>query len=106
MTETNQAQDLLATLRAALHQLEYHLELTREGIDQIASHVERLHAGIEALGTLRQREDTSVGIDMLVDAAAALLHAFQDLESGLLDAQADVDTLEAELTDEDTEAEA
>ena len=44
-------------------------------------------------GDLRQREDTAVGIEMLVDAATAFREAFRELEAGLLDAQADVDTL-------------
>ena len=58
MTEQNQARDLVTTLRNALHQLEGALERTREGVDEIASQAERLRAGIEALGELRQREDT------------------------------------------------
>src|SRR5215475_8884326 len=100
MTETNQAQNLLTTLRDALHKLDVTLGRTREGVDEIASQVERLHASDEALCALRQREDTSIGIDMLVDAAADLLEAFRALESGLLDAQAEVDTLEAEMVDD------
>jgi 3-keto-L-gulonate-6-phosphate decarboxylase len=100
MTEPNQAHDLLATLRDALHQLDGTLGLTREGVDAIVSQVERLHANVEALCDLRQREATAVGIDMLVDAAADFLAAFRALESGLPDAQAEVDTLEAELEDD------
>ena len=38
---------------------------------------------------------------MLVDAAAVFREAFRELESGLLDAQADVDTLEAEIADDE-----
>jgi len=101
MTETNQARDLLATLRDALHQLEVTLGRTREGVDAVASEAERLRAGVEALGELRQREDTSVGIEMFVDAAVDLLEAFRELESGILDVQAEVDTLEAEMADDE-----
>ena len=64
MTETNQAQNLLTTLRDALSQLTGALERTREGVDDIADQTERLRAGVAALGELRQREDTSVGIEM------------------------------------------
>ena len=102
MTEMNKTRDLLATLRDALHQLEGTLGRTREGVDAIASQAERIRAGVEALCELRQREDTSVGIEMFVDAAAAFREAFRALESGLLDAQADVDTLEAEIEDEES----
>ena len=101
MTEKNQARDLVATLRDALHQLEGSLERTRDGVDEIASQAERLRAGVEALGELRQREDTSVGIEMFVDAAVDLLEAFRELESGILDVQAEVDTLEAEMADDE-----
>ena len=101
MTETNKTRDLLATLRDALQQLEVNLGRTREGVDAIASQAERLRAGVEALGELRQREDTSVGIEMFVDAAVDLLEAFRELESGILDVQADVDTLEEEMADDD-----
>ena len=106
MTEQNQAWDLLATLRDALHQLEGTLERTRDGVDEIASQAERLRAGVEALGELRQREDTSVGIEMFVDAAVDLLEAFRELESGILDVQAEVDTLEAEMADDEDGREA
>src|SRR2546430_16733036 len=101
MTEQNQARDLLATLRDALHQLEAHIERTREGVDEIASQADRLRAGVEALGELRQREDTSVGIEMFVDAAVDLLEAFRELKSGILDVQAEVDTLAAEMADDE-----
>jgi hypothetical protein len=101
MTETNQARDLVATLRDALHQLEFTLERTREGVDAIANQTERLRAGVAALGALRQREDTAVGIEMFVDAAVDVLEAFRALESGILDVQADVDTLEEEMADDD-----
>jgi hypothetical protein len=47
-----------------------------------------------------QCEDTSVGIEMLVDAAADFLEAFKELESGIRDAQVDVDTLEAAMEDD------
>jgi hypothetical protein len=106
MTETNKTRDQLATLRDTLHKLEVDLELTRDGVDEIASQVAHLREGVEALGDLRQREATAVGIDMLVDAAADFLQAFRALESGLLDAQADVDTLAAEMADDDTGPEA
>ena len=100
MTEQNQARDLVATLRDALRQLEGALGRTRDGVDEITSQTERLRAGVEALGELRQREDTAVGIDMFVDAAVDLLEAFRALESGILDVQAEVDTLEAEMADD------
>jgi hypothetical protein len=101
MTEPNKARDLLATLRDALHQLASTLDHTREGVGDITSHVARLREGVEALCDLRQRENTSVGVDMLVDSAADLLAAFRALDSGILDAQADVDTLEEEMADAD-----
>jgi hypothetical protein len=101
MPETNKTRDLLATLRDALHQLEGALARTRDGVDAIASQTERLRAGVEALGELRQREATSVGIDMFVDAAVDLLEAFRALESGILDVQTEVDTLEAEMADDE-----
>ena len=101
MTDTNKTRDLLATLRDALHQLEGTLERTREGVAEIANQAERLRAGVEALCELRQREATSVGIDMFVDAAVDLLEAFRALESGIVDVQADVDTLEAEMGDDE-----
>jgi hypothetical protein len=43
---------------------------------------------------------------MFVDAAVDLLEAFRALESGLLDVQADVDTLAAELADDEDGREA
>src|SRR5437867_9257259 len=100
MTEPNQARNLLATLRDALHTLEATLGRTREGVDEIASQAERLRDGVAALCELRQREDTSIGIEMFVDAAVDLLEAFRALESGILDVQAEVDTLEAEMADD------
>ena len=100
MTEQNQARNLVATLRDALHQLEGILGLTREGVHEVASQAERLREGVAALCEIRQREDISVGIEMLVDAAVDLLTAFRALEAGLLDAQAEVDTLEAEMGDD------
>ena len=39
-----------------------------------------------ALCDLQQREDTSVGIEMFVDAAVDFLEAFRALEAGILDA--------------------
>ena len=106
MTEQNQARDLLATLRDALQKLESTLKRTREGVDAIASQTERLRAGVEALGALRQRQETAVGIDMFVDAAADFLAAFRALESGILDAQTDVDMLESEMADDEDGREA
>ena len=100
MSEQNHARDLVATLRDALHKLEGTLERTREGVDEIASQTERLRAGVEALSELRQREATSVGIEMFVDAAVDLLEAFRALEAGLLDVQAEVDSLEAAMEDD------
>jgi methyl-accepting chemotaxis protein len=100
MTEQNQVRDLLATLRDALQQLEVTIERTRDGVEAIASQTERLRAGVDALGALRQPEATAVGIDMFVDAAVDLLEAFRELESGLLDVQAEVDTLAAEMADD------
>ena len=102
MTEQNQARDLVATLRDALHQLESTLEHTRDGVDAIASQAERIRDSVAALGDLRQREDTSVGIEMFVDAAVDLLDAFRELESGILDVQAEVDTLAEEIADEES----
>jgi chromosome segregation ATPase len=102
MTEQNQARNLVARLRDALHKLDFSLEHTREDVTDVASQAERLREDVAALGALRQREATSVGIEMLVDAATAFREAFRELEAGLLDAQADVDTLEAAIeADED-----
>jgi len=104
MTEQNQARNLVARLRDALHKLDFALEHTRVDVTEVASQAERLRESIAALGDLRQREDTSVGIEMLVDAATAFREAFRALESGLLDAQADVDTLAAAIEDEEANA--
>ena len=101
MTETNKTRDLLATLRDALHKLAFNLERTREGVDAITSQAERIRDSVAALGDLRQREDTSVGTEMFVDAAVDLLEAFRALEAGILDVQADVDTLEKEMAEDD-----
>ena len=100
MTETNKARDLVATLRDALHQLEGTLGRTREGVGEIASQAERMRDSVAALGELWQREDTSVGIEMFVDAVVDLLEAFRALDAGILDVQAEVDTLEAEMVDD------
>src|SRR2546428_1009707 len=102
MTETHKRRDLVATLRDALHQLEVNIERTREGVDAIASQAERIRDSVAALGDLRQREDTSVGIEMFVDAAVDVLDAFRELESGILDVQAEVDTLAEEIADEES----
>src|SRR4029450_7364336 len=101
MTGTNRIRTLVATLREALQEIESELGLTREGVDAIGQEAVRLREGLAALGALRRREDTAVGIDMVIDAAMALLQAFQDLELVLPDAQADLETLEAEREDED-----
>src|SRR5215510_14213658 len=101
MTEHNQARNLVATLRDALQQLECNLELTRSGVDGVASQAERIRDSVAALCDLWQREDTSVGIEMFVDAAVDLLEAFRALEAGILDVQAEVDALEAEIEEED-----
>ena len=101
MTETNKARDLVATLRDALHQLEGTLGGTREGVDAIASQAERIRDSVAALCELWQREDTSVGIEMFVDTAVDLLEAFRALDSGILDVQAEVDTLEAEMAEDE-----
>ena len=101
MAEQHQVRALLATLRDALHQLEGNLELTRSGVDGVASQAERMRDCVAALCDLWQREDTSVGIEMLVDAAVDFLTAFRALEAGILDAQAEVDTLEAEMVDDE-----
>jgi hypothetical protein len=106
MAEQPQVQALLATLRDALHQLEGHLERTRSGVDGVASQAERMRDSVAALCDLWQREDTSVGIEMLVDAAVDFLTAFRALEAGILDAQAEVDTLEAEMADDEDGQEA
>ena len=106
MAETNNTRDLLATLRDALRELELTLSLARESVDEIASQAERIRDSVAALGELRQREDTSVGIEMFVDAAVDFLEAFQALEAGILDVQAEVNSLEAELTDDENGREA
>ena len=101
MAETNHMRELFATLRVALRELELTLPLARESVDEIASHAERIRDSVAALGELRQREDTSVGIEMFVDAAVDLLEACRALEAGILDVQTEVDTLEAELTNDE-----
>jgi hypothetical protein len=100
MSEQNQARDLVATLRDALQKLEASLGRTRDGVDEIANQTERLRAGVETLGELRQCEATAVGIEMFVDAAVDLLEAFRALEAGLPDVQAEVDSLEAAMEDD------
>jgi hypothetical protein len=106
MAETNNTRDLLATLRDALRELELTLLLARESVDEIASQAERIRDSVAALCDLRQREDTSVGIEMFVDAAVDFLEAFRALEAGILDVQAEVNSLEAELTDDEDGREA
>jgi len=101
MTETNRIRTLVATLSDALQEIESELGLMREGVNAIGQEAVRLREGIAALGALRRREDTSVGIDMVIDAAVALLQAFHDLELALPDAQGDVETFEAEREGED-----
>jgi hypothetical protein len=100
MAEQHQVQALLATLRDALHQLACNLELTRSGVDGVASQAERMRDSVAALCDLWQREDTSVGIEMLVDAAVDFLAAFGELESGIRDAQGAVDAREAAMADD------
>jgi hypothetical protein len=101
MTETNKPWDLVATLRDALQKLECTLGRTREGVDEIASQAERIRDSVAALCDLWQREDTSVGIEMFVDAAVDFLVAFRALEAGILDVRAEVDTLAAEIADDE-----
>ena len=101
MTETNRIRTLVAMLRDALQEIESARGLTREGVDAIGQEAVRLREGLAALGALRRQENTAVEIDMVIDAAVALLQAFQDLELALPDAQGDVETLEAEREDED-----
>ena len=104
MAETNNTRDLVATLRDALRELKLTLPLARESVDEIASQAERIRDSVAALCDLRQHEDTSVGIEMFVDTAVDLLEAFRALESGILDVQAEVDTLAAEMAnDEDAQ---
>jgi hypothetical protein len=55
---------------------------------------------MEALSTLRREEAAAVGIEMVIDDATELLQAFNNLASALPDAQADVETLEAEIEDD------
>jgi hypothetical protein len=99
MTETNRTRPLVATLRHALQEMASALESTREGVNEIGNEAARLREGIAALGALRRWEDTAVGIDMVIDAAVDLLQAFHDLDMALPDAQTDVETLEAEMED-------
>ena len=99
MTETNRTQTLVATLRHALQALASALGVTREGVDTIGNEAARLREGMAALGALRRGEDTSVGIDMVIDAAVEVHQAFHTLEMALPDAQTDVETLEAEMED-------
>ena len=101
MAETNHTRELFATLRDALRELELTLPLARESVDAIASHAERIRDSVAALCDLRQREDTSVGIEMFVDAAVDLLEACRALEAGIFDVQAEVNSLEAELMDDE-----
>ena len=100
MTEQPQIRPLVATLRDALHELDAELERMREGIDEIDAQATRLRESIAALGALRQDEIAAVGIDMVIDAVTELLQACNDLEAALPDAQADVETLEAEMEDD------
>jgi len=103
MTEPNQAHALLITLRDVLHKLDGTVGRLRAGVEEIVSQGELLHANVEAFCDLRQRDATPVGIDMVVDAAAEVLAAFRELESGILDAQADMDMLESEITEDDND---
>jgi hypothetical protein len=100
MSEQNQTRTLVITLRDALQVMEAELGRTREGVDEIDTQATRLREAIAALSALRQGEDTSVEIDMVIDATTELLQAFHNLESALPDAQAEVDILEEELEDD------
>jgi DNA repair exonuclease SbcCD ATPase subunit len=100
MTEQHQAQTLMTALRDALQEIEEELGRMRQGIDAIDALATRLREGLAALGALRQDAIAAVGIDMVIDAATELLQACNDLEATLPDAQADVETLEAEMEDE------
>src|SRR2546427_297689 len=82
-------------------QSEFNPQQGRMNVDEIASQAERIRESVAALCDLRQREDSSVGTEMFVDAAVDLLEAFRALEAGILDVQADVDTLEAEMADDE-----
>jgi hypothetical protein len=106
MTEQHQARDLLATLRDALRKLALTLERTQAGVDAIATQAARIRESVEALSALGQPEDTAIEIEMLVDAAVDFLAAFGELESGIRDAQAEVDTLEAAMEDNENGREA
>jgi hypothetical protein len=53
MTEPNQADNLLATLRNAMHELDATLGRTREGVDTIVNQVERVEDVSHVLGPLR-----------------------------------------------------
>jgi predicted RNase H-like nuclease (RuvC/YqgF family) len=97
MTETNKTRELVAMLRDALQKLEVTIERTRDGVDEVDAQAARLREGIEALSAMRQGEPAAVGIDMVIDAATELLQAFSNLELALPDAQADVETLETEI---------
>jgi hypothetical protein len=101
MTEQYQGRTLLATLRDALHEMGAELERVREGIDAIDAQATRLRESLAALGALRQDEIAAVGIDMVIDAVTELLQACNNLESALPDAQEDVETLAAEMEDDE-----
>ena len=92
---------MLATLRDALHKLEGTLGLTREGVEEVARQAERVRESVDALQELRPRDDTLVGVEMLLDAAVDFVEAFQELDSSILDAQAEVDTRAAEMADDE-----
>jgi len=101
MTEPHKTRDLLATLRDARQQLACELSRTRDGVDTIATQVARIQESVAVLGDLGQPEDTARDRDMLVAAATALLAAFRTLETGILDAQATVDSLAAAMEDDE-----
>jgi uncharacterized phage infection (PIP) family protein YhgE len=100
MTEQHQARTLMTALRDALQTIDAALGHMREGVDAIDAEAARLREGLAALGALRQEETSAVGIDMVIDAVTELLQAFSALESAVPDAQADVETLEAEMEDD------
>ena len=100
MAETNKTRDLVATLRDALRKLALTLERTRAGVDAIATQAAHIRNSVAALGALGQPADTSIETEMVVDAAVDFLAAFGELEAGIRDAQAEVDTLAAAMADD------
>ena len=77
-----------------------------ESDNENASQAERIRDSVEALCDQRKREDTPVGIEMFVEVVVDFLEAFRALEAGIPDVQAEVNSLEAELTDDEDGREA